>query len=448
MIKQTYWEKALLFLTAPVLVVGCFAWVFPREATSIAGSWALPTLSLIGLVLAIGLAAQGLLLRGLLVVLAITMVLGWNHSSPTSTSHFAGACIGCLLMVAIGRSASTPRRLTLAMMTFLCGGMVVLLVGLAGASVRSGTLLESLLPIKLLPMKLGLAGLASDGDVNPNALAAAALLVVPLAVSVLVLRTRGKAGWGLLSTGFAVVVTGAVTLTVSHSRSAWIDIWLVLVGLLVLGMRSWLARVFIGAVVVAPLFLATGSLLFLSKEAVMRDAGNYWTSAKGRAQITNQAFERWKQSPWLGLGLNEFRNVYKPRDGDIPQNADIVHAHNIVLQTALDIGVLGSAAYWGVLIFLLVRARQAATGLSALASSAAVGSACSIITGTLFGLSDAVPLGSKIGTLQWMAGGLILAAWQVQLKLTDSRDAVSGGRHEHHPEQAGIPIQLVSNRPC
>jgi O-antigen ligase len=293
--------------------------------------------------------------------------------------------------------------------------VVVRLGGCAGAAARAGTLVETILGGRLPPLQLGLPGLAWDGDVNANALAAAALLIVPLGVSVLLLPTGERIDWfGLLPAGAIVVAVGAVILATSHSRSAAIAVWLTLVGLLVgrTGTRFW--RAVMGAAIVAPVFVATGSAVFLNNQAFLREAGGYWSSARGRAQIMSQGFERWKEHPWLGIGLNEFRRVYKPKEGDIPQAADVVHVHNIVLQTALDIGTVGSVAYWGLLSLLFSRAAEAANGPSRLARAAAIGSTFSLITVHLFGLSDAVPLGAKIGLFQWAAAGLILAAWRVQ----------------------------------
>jgi O-antigen ligase len=327
-------------------------------------------------------------------------------------------------MVGIGRYANTPRRLRLGMVMFLCAGLLMVLVGLAGAALRPGSLLDTAGSEKLPSIRLGLAGLGSDGEVNANALASAVLLVMPLGVSVLVLGKRQKGdSWTLLPAALAVVALGAVTLVLSHSRTALAAVWLIAVGLLVGGMRPWFCRVFAGIVVVAPMLLMTGRLPFLTQEVALRDANNTWVSTRGRAQLLSQGLDRLRQSPWLGIGLNEFRHVYAPRPGDLPQGDDVAHVHNIVLQTALDIGLVGSAAYWGLLVVLWVRATEAARGVSRLARTAAVGSAFALVAVSLFGLTDAVTLGSKVGTLQWAAGGLILAAWQI-------RDVPSGAGDE------------------
>jgi hypothetical protein len=389
------WGTALLIAAAPVLVAGSLAWVFPREAAAFAGPRTLPILSLVSLLVALGLAIEWRVLGGLLLVLAITLVIGWNPSSSTSTTHFAGACLGLLAMLTIGRMADTPGRLKLAMMAFLGAGTAVLLLGLAGTSAATRTSQVVTLPSKLPTLQLGLVGLEASGSTNPNALAAAALLVAPLGIFALLLRTGEKTDWlGLLPIALASVVTAAMTLAFCRSRSAWIAVWLILVGLLVGGMRSWLSRV------------------VLSQEEFQKAAGNWWSSTRSRVPIMTQGLERLKEAPWFGIGLNEFRATYNTEAGDV------AHAHNIFLQTALDVGAVGSAAYWGVLTFLLVLAAQAARGLSKGSRSAAIGSAVSIMAVTLFGLLDAVPIGSKIGMFQWMAGGLILAARRTQFVAT------------------------------
>jgi putative inorganic carbon (HCO3(-)) transporter len=406
---------AVLVAAAAVFMAGCLAWAFPRAVAAFTGDWLLPVLSLTALVLTLALAWPWPLLRGLLLALAILLALSWNRASASSTSHFAGAALGLLLMAGLSRSVTTLRHLRLALLLFVSAGAFMVAVGLAGSGLRPGKLLDTAGSEKLPSIKLGLAGLGPGGDVNSNALAAAVLLVLPVGLAVLALATRARVdGWALRAASVTAVLLGSVALVLSHSRTAAIAVWLIAVGLLVRGMRPWLARVIAGAIVVGPVVLLAGRLPFLTHEVAMRDANNSWVSAQGRAQIMGRALEQLKESPWIGIGLNEFRHVYAPRPGDLPQDEDIAHVHNIVLQTALDIGVLGSAAYWGVLIVLWTRASQAARGTSSLARAAAVGAALSIVAATLFGLTDAVPLGSKVGTMQWAAGGLILAAWQLR----------------------------------
>jgi O-antigen ligase len=330
------------------------------------------------------------------------------------------------------------------MMAFLGAGIVVLLLGLAGASYGAG---------EVPTLRLGLAGLPVGGGVNTNALAATVLLVAPLGVSVLILRTREKADWlTLLPIATTLVVIGVVTLVACRSLSAGMAVWLILIGFLVRGMSSRRFRIVTSAIVVAPVLIASGSMLFQSEETVSRAASGWSRSARSRIPIMTHGLERWTESPWFGIGLNEFRSTYEgATDDTLPverkdEGRDVAHAHNIFLQTALDVGAVGSAAYWGVLAFLLVQAGQAARGLSNECRSAAVGSAVSLVAVTLFGTLDAVPLGSKIGMFQWMASGLILAAWRARFIVPIGSSTAPSSASPNRPVQPLRSILAVATR--
>ena len=258
-------------------------------------------------------------------------------------------------------------------------------------------------------MHLGLTGLAasSNGEVNPNALAAAVLVIASVSLPLLLSRS-----WRLWPEVFVVsgglAATGVVTLVLCRSRVAWLTVWLMLVGTAVYGTRSRVGRIVLGAMIVLPVFAAGAAVVFLSREAFTTAAADVWTSANDRATIMSAGFRHLRESPWLGVGLNEFRTLFHPG------GVDVAHAHNIVLQTALDLGIAGSLAYWSIVALLLVRARGTMAGASAAVRATAAGAALSLIASSLFGLLDAVPLGSKVGIFQWMSGGLILAGWRIQ----------------------------------
>jgi len=402
------WESRVIWTGAVVLAVAVLAWVFPREAAASVGSMTLPALAILGLVLALVLASEWPWLLGLVGVLGVTLLLGWNHASDTSTSHFSGACLGVLAMVLIGRSVRTPAHMRLAVALFLGGGLVMLCLGLAGAPVRLGSVVDAALPMAMPPVRLGLSGL-QDGIVNPNALAAAVLLVAPMGLAVLVFGTRARRDrWVLYPMSAAVVGVGGVVLAISDSRTAWVAIWITLVGLLVSRSGSVWVRVIMGTVVAAPVVLVINMAFVLDQETVRRTTDDVWRSAQDRAYILGQGIEHLRQSPFLGIGVNEFRTVFRPN----PSAA--AHAHNMALQTALDVGIVGSAAYWAIMGLLINYARGVARGTSGLARSVALGGALSLVLVSLFGLTDAVSLGARIGLFQWMAGGLILAAHHIR----------------------------------
>lgn len=428
MLEKPHSDAALMGVAVLVLVAGCASWVFPEATGWIPGSWWLPVVSMAGLAMALVLAVDWPWLRGFLLVLAVTLIIAWAKvpDSTTGTSHFAGASLGLLLMLVVGRVACSQKRLRWAMLAFFSAGMVVLILGLASTELSNPASLVSILIGKLFPLRLELAGLEPGGRVNQNALAAAALLIVPVGILALVLRSREKIDrFGLQPLGLLVVSAGLLVIAVSHSRSALLAAWLTLVAVLVRGLRWWGWRLLIGTVVMAFPLAAIVSVHATSREDFLLKASLFWRTVADRVFIMSSGVDRWRESPWSGIGLNRFRHVYKPppleagaNPGDLAlwpsREYDVAHAHNVFLQTALDVGVIGLGAYCGVLGFLLFRADQAIRGPTELGRVAAAGSALSLVAVSTFGLSDAVVLGAKIGLIQWLAAGLILAAWRVQ----------------------------------
>ena len=400
---------------ALVFVLGCAAWVLPVEAGSFFGSWLLPTLAFAGLGLSLWLVLEWRWLRGLSIVFSSTLVLAWIRAdgSLTATSHFAGASFGLLAMVGLGRFVNTVPRLRFATLSFLSSGLVVLILGLASTAQYRWASTESIV-YRLLPeVRLGLFGLEANGEVNLNAVVALALLVSPLGVAVLSLKSnKAIDSICLRPLGFVVFLVGTYIVIVSRSRTAGIAIWLTLAVLLVRGMSSWKWRAMIGSAVAATPILVLISIGLITQEEFVAQANSLWAGLHDRIHVMNSAMEHFKGSPWFGIGLNQFRHVYLPA-AELGEY-DVAHAHNLYLQTAMDLGVFGLAAYGGLIAFVLTRANRVIRHASStLGAVAALGGALSLIVISLFGLGDAVALGAKVGLFQWMSSGLVLSAWRI-----------------------------------
>jgi uncharacterized protein YjeT (DUF2065 family) len=88
-------------------------------------------------------------------------------------------------------------------------------------------------------------------------------------------------------------------------------------------------------------------------------------------------------------------------------DSDIAHAHNIFLQTALDLGLPGLIAYLALLGLALVVCWRWARWGDRLYRATALGLAAGLVGFHAYGLTDAVALGSKPGVVFWMALGLV-----------------------------------------
>lgn len=394
---------------------GGLSLLLPSAAAASVEGWLLPALSILALVFAIAMAGDWRSLGGGLAVLGLALVVGWIKAagSASSNRHLGAACLGLLLMVLVGKLVDTPVRLRAALLLTLGGGLLMLLLALGATDLPASGISQMLVASGLPPISLGLPGLDSTGRVNPNALAVAALLVTPIGAAVLLLGTGDRRdAFTLRPLGLAVVMFGALALAVSHSRSAALAIWVTLVVLLA-RINNWVARLVVATLVVALPAMAAGVSLANTHDDFHLQADEVWQTVYHRARIFRAGVKLLEPSRWFGIGLNEFRHQYQPEPQDVLPEP-LPHVHNTVLQTALDIGLVGLAAYGYVIWLILVTANRVARDSGNLCRSAAVGGAFSIVAASLFGLADALAIGAKVGMLQWLAAGLILAAWRSQ----------------------------------
>jgi putative inorganic carbon (HCO3(-)) transporter len=117
--------------------------------------------------------------------------------------------------------------------------------------------------------------------------------------------------------------------------------------------------------------------------------------------------------PFTGTGLGTFRRV-APRlyPLNVPFTYDISHAHNIFGQVALDVGLPGLVAYMALLLLAGAMGWQVARrdeGLRPLA----IGLVTGLIALHLYGLTDALALGSKTSLLFWLILGNLTAMKRV-----------------------------------
>ncbi|MCZ6558469.1 MAG: O-antigen ligase family protein [SAR324 cluster bacterium] len=212
---------------------------------------------------------------------------------------------------------------------------------------------------------------------GPGSFANHMMMVGLLCISIF-FSVRGKTRhwWAL---GAAITAMG---LLASFGRSAWIGMF---VGLLVLSLRlprRWAVTV----VVTGCVLLGATAMLIESGWLARHSSGNVQSAVIVRLTTSGSANDQsaarlalWqaglraiKDHPLLGVGFKN-RAAFRPYMGDIPWQirkhipsynigADL---HNIYLQIAFDLGLLGLAAYlamWGVVFFWnatwIARARE------------------------------------------------------------------------------------------
>ncbi|MCB8943138.1 MAG: O-antigen ligase family protein [Ardenticatenaceae bacterium] len=298
--------------------------------------------------------------------------------------------------------------------------------------------------IALLPEQLLRLPGAADGF-HPNEVAGTLLWVLPFCfvlavVAVIQVRREKKARWLLtafLLSGLGLLMAGVLFLT--QSRGGWLGLIAAFLFLLLVSVRR--QRPFLLTTAFLCLALFIGTLLYVGPATVgnwLLGLGNDVMAAtggdelSGRLEIWSHAIYGVQDFAFTGMGLNQFRRLAPELYPflSISSATDIAHAHNLLLQTAVELGIFGLIAYLAVWLgaagMLWQTWRQAPTWPQ---QATAVGFAASLIAYFIYGLTDVVALGSKPGFIFWFLLALIASQYR-QAHILTSSSSPSESQHE------------------
>lgn len=266
----------------------------------------------------------------------------------------------------------------------------------------------------------GLEGLV----VHPNQLAGLITLFLPLLVSLLLAPPEGLASgrWRLIFL-LATAWTGWILL-LTQSRGGWIGAAAGLFALLGLWawalpktpVRSVLRLTMGGLLIVAALiviWIGPDKIWQLWADPPQETLVGTLTTLNFRKELWPWAVTAISDFPFTGVGLGAFRQVaFRLYPLTIPASFDIAHAHNLFLQTALDVGLPGLAIYGAMILVAAAVAWQVARAGPAY-RAISLGILAGLAAHHVYGLADALALGSKPGLVFWLLLGLLAAIRRV-----------------------------------
>lgn len=152
----------------------------------------------------------------------------------------------------------------------------------------------------------------------------------------------------------------------------------------------------------------------------LASADNAVYTLSGRVEIWSRAIFALQDFPFTGMGMNSFRKIVHLLYPffSVSSEIDIAHAHNMWLQIGLDLGLPALIAYLSVWFGSFFALTHPLKSDHAPTRWAAIGLVGSFVAHTLYGLTDAIALGSKVGFLQWWIFGLVvgLASYSAEQK--------------------------------
>jgi putative inorganic carbon (HCO3(-)) transporter len=258
---------------------------------------------------------------------------------------------------------------------------------------------------------------------NPNVMAGFLTLFYPLSLAILLFQfpalNRLLGGVTLFST---LAIIGGLIIT--QSRAALLAAF-ISSGTLALfrWRRAWIILPF-GLLVGGIILQSFGLTLFLDTLSANPSLGGL----EGRLEVWSRALYMIQDFPFTGIGMGSFTQV---ADTLYPfflaSPGSMMHAHNLFLQIAVDLGLLGLIAWLSVWFLVIAFAWKiyrhgrlkgsdwmAGLGAGLLASQVALG---------IHGLIDAVTWGQvRPAPLVWGLWGLTFAGWNV---LQQGKDSLS-----------------------
>jgi putative inorganic carbon (HCO3(-)) transporter len=396
-----------------------------------------------------------LLLLALMILASLWVTFDITYSLP----KIAGLVLGMGVFFAIVRESRSNRGWLLSLLAFLCTGTGIGVAGLLGTAWFKTAKLPLLTPlIDRLPRVIsGLQG--AESGFHPNEVAGALAWVMPimmalsLAMALMLFKKednplpaskankarRGGSGknnrWDLILTLMCLVATAftGVVFLLTQSRGGYIGLGLALLILLFLALSPKWRRY--GGVTLIILVVVTGVILFSNREGarswitgtdLASEATFSVATLQQRLEIWARAVQGIHDFPFTGMGLNGFRKVVPVLYPlfNFPADFDIGHAHNELLQAALDLGIPGLVAFislylgaFWMLVETWIKSHKAADagqtanrlGLPSqgLLNAILLGLGGGLLAHMLYGFTDAVALGAKPGLLYWMLLALI-----------------------------------------
>lgn len=443
---------AELWLTLPALPVLILRELFPPGAPALAFAW-LAGLWLLRRLDAGRWTRPSVLDAPVLALLATlpgAVLAAGERAAAFSRAQSLLAAIA--LAFALANSLRRPQEAWRLAGLLLSGGLALVGIGLVGVdwlpkfaalawvTARLPRLIHAV-PHATLPIW----GVAEQTEIHPNSVAALLILFLPLALGCLA-ATLGPATrpanpappdhapppW-LRLLALAVLLSGGALLVLTQSRGAWLALALAL-GLMFQRRRRRLWWALGGGAALALLLLAT---LGSQRLAAALPAG----SAAGRLTLWRESADLLAAHPLTGIGLNNFVVVHGRRPEYQGQfiYQGFPHAHNLLLQAALDYGLPGLTAAAGLMAALAWAAWRALLRLRASPlSGLALGLAFGLLAHALHGAVDAVCIGSKAGVVPWAFAGT-LAGLRAAAGRWAREEGASAAGPQPHP--AGPDVQ-------
>jgi putative inorganic carbon (HCO3(-)) transporter len=344
----------------------------------------------------------------ILLLVAVSAAAWLSPWRSDAFEKWTGVALGMMVVQSALYSAIDERRIWFGVALNLLLGFGLIAVGAV-----STNWIDKLQYLSAFARSLPRLNLVQGADgVQPNVLGGTVLLVLPLVVALAGNTWKRDVGPSLPGASVIVAMIRAslvalvILLLLTQSRTSWVSAIVTLFAMVAIYRRAvWWLLLPAGAVVLAMVVAVSGN----PDAVATQEPGAAALSLASRYEVWARALQAIRDVPVTGFGLNAFHHV--ARDWYplllLPAEMDITHAHNLFLQVALDGGVATLVCYLSLLLVAACLAWQILARGAPRHRVAAIGLLGNLIAAHIFGLTDAIALGAKVGVLMWFSIGLL-----------------------------------------
>jgi putative inorganic carbon (HCO3(-)) transporter len=284
----------------------------------------------------------------------------------------------------------------------LIGGLIVLFgVGLAFTTpLFTDLAIGKLFRFSALEAMQQRLSAALPGNVNANQIGGVLAVIIPLTAALALRRDWTAKRWPVLLAALATLFMLAM-LALTQSRGAYLA---TAVALAVVALLRWPKLRYAVPVVIIAVVLMVG-LIGPRNVAELALSGSAVSGLDGRLEIWSRAFYAINDFPFTGIGIGTWNEVIPTLYPlfSVAPDAKLDHAHNLLLQVSLDLGLPGLIAYLALyantiaLLVLTLRRRAAAVNWTL-----AAGTLGALTAMFLHGIVDVPLWDSKPAFLPWL----------------------------------------------
>ncbi len=341
-----------------------------------------------------------------------------------SMPKIAGILFGVGVFYAVINGVHSERDIAWVALGLILVGGAIGLVGLVGSTASSSNKFIPLQISALIPRWIQVPGTV-EGQINPNEVGGSLAFVFPFLLCLSLtrwdiekndaVRRLARRGGSLIKLALwpALIWMGAM-LILTQSRSALFGaaISFFIFSLIRWPKVRWLVGVLLLGLVT---FALTHGFDFVVQAMTANGAAVGTLDLAARQEVWERALYAIQDFPFTGVGLNMFEPVTRVLYPYflIPPDTAIGHAHNMLMQVTVDLGIPGLVAYVALLTaFGYMVGKVTIASPSSMRRSMALALALGMMAHQIFGLTDAIALGAKPGIIFWIMLALAGNLWR------------------------------------